>query len=202
MSPNAVVAVTLFSVYLSTMLPSVGVFDTAKFGYLGLVLGTAHQPGYPLYTMIDAVWVRIFPFGEVAWRVNLLSAVFAVATCLVVLWVLRRLGVSAVPATVAAVSIGLLRAFWAQSVVAEVYTLNTLSSSASSPARGLRAHARPAVRGDRTGGVRAVVRAPHLRRAAGLLVYLVWRRAAFVFRPRYLALFGLAGVLAVASYGY
>ncbi len=36
----------------------------------------------------------------------------------------------------------------------------------------------------------------------GLLVYLLWRRAAFVFRPRYLALFSLAGLLAVASYGY
>jgi hypothetical protein len=57
--------------------------DTTKFDYLGLVLGTAHPPGYPLYTMLNAAFVHIVPWGSVALRANLLSAVFAILACLV-----------------------------------------------------------------------------------------------------------------------
>jgi hypothetical protein len=85
--------------------------DTTKFDYLGLVLGTAHPPGYPLYTMLDAVMVRLVPVGSVALRANLLSAVVAILTCVLAVTVLRHLGVSRPLAAGGATAMGMLLPF-------------------------------------------------------------------------------------------
>jgi hypothetical protein len=70
--PVFVVAVVL---YARTLLPDVGFWDTAEFQAIGPVLGTAHPTGYPTYTL--AAWlasVVLQPFGNEAYRANLLSA--------------------------------------------------------------------------------------------------------------------------------
>jgi hypothetical protein len=82
--------------------------DTMKFDYLGLVLGTAHPPGYPLYTMLNAAFVRIVPWGSVAFRANLLSAVFAILACLVAVPIFTKLGVRPVVAAGGASALGLI----------------------------------------------------------------------------------------------
>jgi hypothetical protein len=72
----AAVAVVLGGLYLAILLRDVGYgTDTAKFQYLGRVLGTAHQPGYPLFTALLAVTVRMIPVGGDALRVGVVSAV-------------------------------------------------------------------------------------------------------------------------------
>ncbi|EKX31789.1 hypothetical protein GUITHDRAFT_122012 [Guillardia theta CCMP2712] len=40
-------------------------------------LGVAHPPGYPLHTILGAIFVRAIPYGSPAFRVNLLSALSA-----------------------------------------------------------------------------------------------------------------------------
>lgn len=125
--PYLSVATLLSALYVPTLLPSVGYhMDTSKFGYLGQVLGTGHPPGEPLYLMLNAAWVQLLPAGDPAWRANLLSAVFAVLTCLVLVAVLRELGVGRWVAAAGAALVGVSRLFWQQSLVAEVYTLNAL----------------------------------------------------------------------------
>lgn len=193
--------------YHRTLLPSTGnSSDTAKFGYLGVVLGTAHAPGYPLYTMLDALWVRLFPFGDdPAWQMNVLSAAFAVATCLVLQRILRLLGVGRGLATVGAVMVGLTREFWMQSVVAEVYTLNTFLIAAVLVCLvGYeRSRHEPWLV---AAGVVFVLSFAHHTSAVlllpGLLGYAIWRRTTFLLRPRNLGLFVLAGLAVLASYGY
>jgi hypothetical protein len=67
--PYIVPLLVLSVVYGRTVQRSTGnhfSIDTTKFDYLGLVLGTAHPPGYPLYTMLNAAFVRIVPWGR--WR--------------------------------------------------------------------------------------------------------------------------------------
>jgi hypothetical protein len=64
--PYIVPLLVLSVVYGRTVQRSTGnhfSVDTTKFDYLGLVLGTAHPPGYPLYTMLNAAFVRIVPWG-------------------------------------------------------------------------------------------------------------------------------------------
>lgn len=68
------------ALYVRTLLPDVGVWDTAEFQTVGIVLGIAHPTGYPSYTLLG--WVAsvvLQPFGEPALRANLLSALLAAA---------------------------------------------------------------------------------------------------------------------------
>jgi transmembrane protein TMEM260 (protein O-mannosyltransferase) len=120
----AAVAALTFAVYLLTLYPSVGGGgDPFKFQYLGLVLGTAHPPGYPLYVLLSHLFSRL-PIGTPAYRANVMSAAFGCITAGVVYLVCRRLGARRAPSAGAALALAFGRAFWARSVVAEVYTLN------------------------------------------------------------------------------
>jgi 4-amino-4-deoxy-L-arabinose transferase-like glycosyltransferase len=74
------VFVVALALYLPTLLPDVGLWDTAEFQAIGPVLGTAHPTGYPTYTL--AAWlgsVVLQPFGNEAYRANLLSALLMAA---------------------------------------------------------------------------------------------------------------------------
>ena len=117
----------LLAVYTYTLLPGLGYTgDTAKFQFLGEILGTPHPTGYPTYILLNHLFVTLFPLGTVAFRANLLSALFAVAAVLFLWRTLRLLGQNHLVSFVASLLFGLTRAFWSQAIVAEVYTLNAL----------------------------------------------------------------------------
>jgi hypothetical protein len=207
--PYLVPLLVLSVVYGRTVQRSTGndfSVDTTKFDYLGLVLGTAHPPGYPLYTMLNAAFVRIVPWGSVAFRANLLSAVFAILACLVAVAIFTRLGVRPVIAAGGATALGLIPQMWHFALVAEVYTLSILFVALLLAC--LLAY-------DRTGRpawLRAglVIFALSFAHATsqvllipGLLVYLAVRRPSWLFRPRELAwLLPLGAALALLPYGY
>ena len=68
----------LRTLFLVTLRPDVGgTEDSPKFQFLGQVLGTAHTPGYPFYTIATYLFTRV-PIGTLAYRVNLFSAVCGV----------------------------------------------------------------------------------------------------------------------------
>jgi len=114
-------------VYLTTLLPGVGYHgDTAKFQFVGKVLGTPHATGYPTYLLLNHAFLKIFPFGSDAYRANLLSALLAAAACGVVFLLIRRMGVGRWIALASMLTLGLTPALWSQAVVAEVYALNAL----------------------------------------------------------------------------
>ena len=113
--------------YTSTLLPGVGFSgDTAKFQFLGKILGIPHPTGYPLYLVLNNLFVTLFPFGSVAYKANLLSAVFATGGCVVLFKLLEYLGLKPLLALSVALALGLSRILWSQAVVAEVYTLHLL----------------------------------------------------------------------------
>lgn len=113
--------------YLRTLLPTVGFGgDTAKFQFVGYVLGVPHVPGYPLYTLVNFLFTHLVPTGTIAYRANLLSAVFAVAAVATLDRTLLRLGTRRLLALATASAFGLTFTFWSHAVVAEVYTLTVL----------------------------------------------------------------------------
>jgi hypothetical protein len=80
-----IVAVPALALYMRTLAPDVGFWDTGEFQALGPVLGIAHPTGYPAYTLL--LWlasVVLQPFGDAALRANLLSALLVAAACGVV----------------------------------------------------------------------------------------------------------------------
>lgn len=75
------VFVIVLALYLSTLAPSVVTLfdDSLEFQLVTYQLGIAHPTGYPLYTLLGKLFTFI-PVGNIAYRVNLMSAVFGAAT--------------------------------------------------------------------------------------------------------------------------
>lgn len=101
--------------------------DTHEFTMAIAELRLARRTGYPLYTWLGFLFTRAFPFGELAYRVNLMSAVFGAAGVATIFAVARCLALRRPFAVVAAVALGVSTTFWSQAVIAEVYTLNILA---------------------------------------------------------------------------
>ena len=70
-------------VYLSTLAPTVAFWDCGEFITTSYRFGVPHPPGAPLYTLLGRLF-SMLPFGEIAFRVNLLSAASGIATVLLV----------------------------------------------------------------------------------------------------------------------
>src|SRR5690349_9590350 len=64
-----------FILYLLTCSPTVNFTDSGELVTVAWVGGVPHPPGYPLYTLLSILFVHI-PFGDPAWRMNILSALF------------------------------------------------------------------------------------------------------------------------------
>jgi len=139
----AVAAVVLLG-YLITLAPTVTFWDAGELIAAQKVLGIPHPPGTPLFVLIGHVWGTVFPFGEFAWRTNLLSAVLGAAAAGFWFLVLheaaaRRLreageGGSPVLAMAAAAAGVVIASFtftnWQNSVETEVYSIALFSIAA------------------------------------------------------------------------
>ena len=69
-----------FFLYLLTLAPSVTFFDSGEFITAASCLGTAHSPGYPLFINYAKPFTWL-PFGSIAFRVNIATAVSAALAC-------------------------------------------------------------------------------------------------------------------------
>jgi hypothetical protein len=128
LTPLPYLVVGFSIVYFVTRYPGVGGNvnhgDSAKFQFIGQVLGLSHPPGNPLYMLLNAAWVRLpLPF-RIATKVTLLSSLFGVVTVAFVYRTLARIWSPRI-GLAGAIALGLGPLFWNFSTEAEVYTLNT-----------------------------------------------------------------------------
>ncbi len=114
----------LFVAYLNTLAPTVLAQDSGRFQARAYVLGIGHPTGYPTYIMLGKLFTYL-PVGDVAYRVNLSSAVYA-AFAVMLLYLVASRVTGSLPAVIAALAFGVSRTFWREAVIAEVYTLNAL----------------------------------------------------------------------------
>ena len=116
--------VLTFVVYLSTLSPTLGEADSFEFQVVSYTLGVAHPTGYPLYILLGKLFT-LLPIGNVAYRVNLISPLFASLAVACLYLCLMHLTRHRVASLLAALTFAFSRTFWSQAVIAEVYTLNT-----------------------------------------------------------------------------
>lgn len=119
------VGLALLPVYLSTMSRTVGQADTFEFQVVAPQLGIAHPTGYPLYLLLGKLF-SLLPFGSVAWRINVGTAVLATIALIFFFKFLWELWGEAETAVLGAVVMGLTSTFWSQAIAAEVYALHAL----------------------------------------------------------------------------
>ena len=121
----ATVFLVSLAIYLITLAPTVGEHDTFEFQVLSYELGIAHPTGYPLYILLGKLFT-LLPFGNVAYRVNLSSALLAATTAAVLHATIYHLTGHRSTSALAALTFAFSHSFWSQAVVAEVYALNAL----------------------------------------------------------------------------
>ena len=117
----------VLALYVVTLAPSVAtVFNNSlEFQVVLPSLGIAHPTGYPLYTILGWAFSHI-PLQDLAYRVNLFSALAGAATVGVLFLVARQLGSSRLAAATVGTVFALSTTWWSQATIAEVYTLNGL----------------------------------------------------------------------------
>jgi len=126
-------AVTLFAfgIYLRTLMPSTGFWDTGEAQTVPHTLSIFHPTGFPTYTLVGWLWSQL-PIGSVAWRMNLLSAVsVALAAGLVVLITghllkERHRGLAAGAAAIAGAAFAFAAEPWEIALRADVHALHVL----------------------------------------------------------------------------
>jgi hypothetical protein len=117
------------AVYMRTLAPTVGAHDTFEFQALSYELGIPHPTGYPLYILLGKLFTLV-PLGNIAFRVNLSSALFAAAAVALLYATLTRLTTLRSVSALAALGFAFSSSFWSQAIEAEVYALNALFVSA------------------------------------------------------------------------
>jgi hypothetical protein len=122
---SALVFIIIFGVYLAGASPAIAPRDAADMASAALTLGVAHPPGYPLYSVLGRAWLTIFPLGNPAYRLAILSAL-AAAGAVVLLFgaVRRRRGVW--PGLAAAAVWMFSAPLWKFALIQEKYSLHAL----------------------------------------------------------------------------
>ncbi|SDU10627.1 Protein of unknown function [Verrucomicrobium sp. GAS474] len=143
LTAGLIVFLSAFATYVYTLAPSVTLEDSGELLTAAVTLGVPHSPGYPLWTTLAHLFSALIPFGNVAWRVHLSSALFGAAASGMVAWLVAdsvkwlcggRDAEAQLPPRLlplaSGLAAGLTIAFsdvmWTQSVIAEVYPLNAL----------------------------------------------------------------------------
>ncbi len=114
-----------FLIYFYTLAPGLIQFgDSPKLQFIGLVNGIPHQTGYPLYLLASNIVLLFSPFDSVAFSINLMSALFAVFTVVLINIIIIKLTDNPIIGLIIALTLALSPTFWSQAIIAEVYTFN------------------------------------------------------------------------------
>jgi tetratricopeptide (TPR) repeat protein len=191
--------------YFLTAARDIVVGDTPELITAAATLGVAHEPGYPLFTMLGHFF-SVLPFGSIPFRVNLLSAVCDALTVGVIYFVALHLTRSRLAAALAGLLLAVNRTFWTWSLAAEVFPLNNFLAAAlilllvmwnKQPERAGLLIAAFFVAGlGLTNHQTIVLLAPSF-------CFVLWQRRSILFaRPRLLAIGIAAFVIGLIPYAY
>jgi len=132
---NLTLVIIIAIVYALTIAPDITWANAGADGadlitatYMG---GVPHPSGYPTYMLLAKIF-QLIPLGPLAFRTNLMSAVFGVFSALLASGLVKRCIRSYIEHSwlphwvgfITGLAFGLSQLFWAQAVITEVYTLH------------------------------------------------------------------------------
>ena len=190
------------ALYVASLHSGVDFWDTGELQTVPYILGIAHPSGFPAYVLIGWVWSHGLPFGDPAYRMNLLSAVAMAAATLALAGTLLELEVEPLFACGAALIFAVTRVPWDHATHADVHPLALAAVGASWWA---------ALRWGRSGSLRALAACAAAAALAlaihsgmilivpGIVLAVLARRPAWRAAVR---CFALGAALVVGAYAY
>ncbi len=133
-----IVFLNIFIVYLWTIFPTIAAYrDSAEMCCVGKLLGIAHPPGYPLYTLLINIFWKILPLGNLAYRFNIFSAIVSALTGMLLFYLCRKIQRKSISMVTISLIDNIIIYFfvlifafgylqWYLSLVSEMYTFNVL----------------------------------------------------------------------------
>ena len=112
--------------YIRTLAPTIYNLDSAEFTTAVITNGLVRATGYPLYLVLGKIWIWLPWSADMAYRLNLFSAVCGAGTIFLANSLLRRLNVGPWARVGALGLLAVAPYFWSLSLIAEVYTLHTV----------------------------------------------------------------------------
>ncbi len=126
------IGVLFLTVYLRTVAPSLLTEgDGIELAMVSYLLGIAHPTGYPLFTLLGYLFTHmlpthLLPWGNVAGRLGIMSALFSAAAVPAVYALARQLHLDRFGSLLAALTFGLGQAAWTVAARGDVHGLNAL----------------------------------------------------------------------------
>ena len=120
------VALTTFAIYVAGAARTIYVGDSGELVTAVATLGIPHPSGYPLYVLLGKAFTLAIPFGSIAFRMSLFSAVCAALSCAVAYALARAWSLRRDAAFLAAGLLAFSPSFWSQANIQRVYSLNAL----------------------------------------------------------------------------
>ncbi len=99
--------------------------DSGEFQFMAYILGVPHSSGYPLYILLAKLFT-LLPFGDVAFRVNLFSAVCAALAMPFVYAIAVRVTRARLPALLATLTFAVIPSVWGSAIETKPYALHLL----------------------------------------------------------------------------
>ena len=117
--------------YIRTLCPTVYVGDSGELIAACATLGIPHPPGFPLYVILGKMFISILRFSNIAYRMNLFSALCAAIASGILGVLLRRIfSVGAVISILFGLSFAFSSTHWSVATVAVTYPLSSLLCAA------------------------------------------------------------------------
>ncbi len=118
----------IFSLYLFTLCPTVGLIDAGEFITGAKFLNILHPTGYPLFSLISRLF-SFLPLGNLAWRMNLLSALISTFSALFFFLFLQKIHKRLLISFPVTFLYSFSLTVWSVSTEVEVYSLTALFCS-------------------------------------------------------------------------
>jgi transmembrane protein TMEM260 (protein O-mannosyltransferase) len=124
LAPTSIAGIVFLAtaaLYVRSAAPTLGgAFDSEEFQYVAYTLGVAHATGYPLYLLLGKLFVTLDPLGNIAYRMNLLSAIIGAGAATLVYVIAFNLTRRHIASVATAALFATNAAVWRQSGVASV----------------------------------------------------------------------------------
>ena len=114
------IGIAAVALYIRTLAPSLLWGDSAEFQTLSYTLGMTHPSGYMTQIMFGKLFTYL-PVGNIAYRVNLMSAFFGALAVAETYLIVRLLGGRRIAGISASILLMLTEGFWWRALLAESY---------------------------------------------------------------------------------